>query len=95
MGARILEPTTKRPWGAINMSLYDPDNNVIYLRQLRGTYTCHHYYRKSQTLTYEDHIAEETLTHLAENGIWLVGWFGFAKPKKPRKFRKCLDIKLK
>ena len=35
LGARIMEPPTKRPWGAINMSLYDPDNNVIYLRQLQ------------------------------------------------------------
>lgn len=32
MGARIIEPPTKRPWGAINMSFYDPDNNVVYLR---------------------------------------------------------------
>ena len=34
LGARIIEPPTKRPWGAVNMSFYDPDNNVIYLRQL-------------------------------------------------------------
>ena len=32
LGARIIEKPTKRPWGAINMSFYDPDNNVIYLR---------------------------------------------------------------
>ena len=32
MGARIIEGPTKRPWGAINMSFYDPDNNVIFLR---------------------------------------------------------------
>ena len=31
-GARIIEPPAKRPWGAINMSFYDPDNNVVYLR---------------------------------------------------------------
>ena len=31
-GARIIEPPTKRPWGAVNMSFYDPDNNVIYFR---------------------------------------------------------------
>jgi len=24
---------TNRPWGAVNMSFYDPDNNLIYLRQ--------------------------------------------------------------
>ena len=32
LGARIIEPPTKRPWGAVNMSFYDPDNNVIYFR---------------------------------------------------------------
>ena len=32
LGAEIIEPPAKRPWGAINMSFYDPDNNVIYLR---------------------------------------------------------------
>lgn len=35
MGARIIEPPTKRPWGAVSMSLYDPDNNLIYLRQMQ------------------------------------------------------------
>ena len=33
LGARIIETPTKRPWGAVNMSFCDPDNNVIYLRQ--------------------------------------------------------------
>ena len=32
LGALIIEPPTKRPWGAVNMSFYDPDNNVIYFR---------------------------------------------------------------
>lgn len=32
MGARIIEGPTKRPWGAINMSFYDPDNNMIFVR---------------------------------------------------------------
>ncbi|MBQ6174664.1 MAG: VOC family protein [Clostridia bacterium] len=32
LGARIIEPPAKRPWGAINMSFYDPDNNMVYLR---------------------------------------------------------------
>ena len=32
LGARIIEPAIKRPWGAINMSFYDPDNNIVYLR---------------------------------------------------------------
>ena len=35
-------------------------------------YTRNHYFRKSQTMTYKDHVSEETLTHLAENGIRLV-----------------------
>lgn len=32
LGAEIIEKPTKRPWGAVNMSFYDPDGNVIYLR---------------------------------------------------------------
>ena len=32
LGAKIIEPPTKRPWGAINMSFYDPDNNMIFFR---------------------------------------------------------------
>ena len=32
LGAEIIEKPTKRPWGAVNMSFYDPDRNMIYLR---------------------------------------------------------------
>ncbi len=32
LGARIIEPPAKRPWGVMNMSFYDPDNNIVYLR---------------------------------------------------------------
>ena len=32
LGAEIIEPPTVRPWGATNMSFYDPDRTVIYLR---------------------------------------------------------------
>ncbi len=32
MEAEIIEKPARRPWGAINMSFYDPDRNVIYLR---------------------------------------------------------------
>lgn len=32
LGAEIIEPPAVRPWGATNMSFYDPDRNVIYLR---------------------------------------------------------------
>ncbi|MBE5791668.1 MAG: VOC family protein [Clostridia bacterium] len=32
LGAKIIEAPAQRPWGAINMSFYDPDNNMIFLR---------------------------------------------------------------
>ncbi len=32
LGAMIIEPPTQRPWGVVNMSFYDPDNNVIFFR---------------------------------------------------------------
>lgn len=32
LGASIIDPPAKRPWGAVNMSFFDPDRNVIYLR---------------------------------------------------------------
>ena len=32
LGAEIIEPPTQRPWGAVNMSFYDPDNNMIFFR---------------------------------------------------------------
>lgn len=32
LGAEIIEPPTRRPWGAVNMSFYDPDNNMIFFR---------------------------------------------------------------
>lgn len=35
LGARIIEAPTKRPWGATNMSFYDPDNNMIFFRSFR------------------------------------------------------------
>ena len=34
LGGEILEHPTKRPWGATNMSFYDPDHNVVYLRSM-------------------------------------------------------------
>lgn len=34
MGAQIVTPPVKRPWGAVNMCLRDPDGNLVYLRQL-------------------------------------------------------------
>ena len=36
LGAKVIEPPTKRPWGAVNMSFYDPDNNMIYFRSFPG-----------------------------------------------------------
>ena len=32
LGAEIVEPPVKRPWGATNMSFRDPDGNVVYFR---------------------------------------------------------------
>ena len=34
LGAEVLTPPTKQPWGAINMSLRDPDGNLLFIRQL-------------------------------------------------------------
>ena len=35
LSARMIEPPAERPWGAVNMSFYDPDNNIVYLRSFR------------------------------------------------------------
>lgn len=32
LGVEIIEKPKLRPWGAKNMSFYDPDKNVIYFR---------------------------------------------------------------
>lgn len=32
LGAAIAEPPTQRPWGAKNMSFFDPDGNLITFR---------------------------------------------------------------
>ena len=32
LGARIIEAPARRPWGTVNMSFYDPDNNMIFFR---------------------------------------------------------------
>ena len=32
LGAEVIAGPTPRPWGATNMSFYDPDGNIIYLR---------------------------------------------------------------
>ena len=32
LGAKIIEPPARRPWGAVNMSFYDPDHNMIFFR---------------------------------------------------------------
>ena len=32
LGAQVIEPPAQRPWGAVNMSFYAPDNNIIYFR---------------------------------------------------------------
>lgn len=35
-------------------------------------YISNYYYRKSQTITDKGHVSEDTLSHLAENGMRLV-----------------------
>lgn len=37
MRAKINEPPTLRPWGAKNMSFFDPDNNLIVFRSFSNT----------------------------------------------------------
>ena len=32
MGVEVIEKPTQRPWGAVNMSFYDSDRNIIYFR---------------------------------------------------------------
>ena len=32
LGVNIIELPMKRPWGAVNMSFYDPDNNMVFFR---------------------------------------------------------------
>jgi len=34
LGAEIIEKPVTRPWGVRNMSFYDPDRNIIYLRSI-------------------------------------------------------------
>jgi predicted enzyme related to lactoylglutathione lyase len=34
LGVEIIEEPKVRPWGMMNMSFYDPDRNIIYLRSL-------------------------------------------------------------
>ena len=34
-GVRILTEPAARPWGAVNMSFLDPDNNLVWLREFR------------------------------------------------------------
>lgn len=33
MGARVKSPPTKKPWGAVLASVYDPDGNLLGLAQ--------------------------------------------------------------
>ncbi|ABX42772.1 VOC family protein [Lachnoclostridium phytofermentans] len=39
LGAKIKEEPTIRPWGTRNMSFYDPDGNVVYLREYLKIHT--------------------------------------------------------
>lgn len=33
LGAEIISEPQRQPWGAYNMNFYDPDRNIVYLRQ--------------------------------------------------------------
>lgn len=33
LGSEIIQPPARQPWGTINLSFYDPDRNIVYLRQ--------------------------------------------------------------
>lgn len=54
--------------------LFNPDRFEYTFQRVDDgfDFTCSHYYRKSQTITHKDHIAQATLSHLAENGIRLI-----------------------
>ncbi len=54
--------------------IFNPDQfEYSFQRVADGLdYSCNHYFRKSQTLTDNGHVSEETLSHLAQNGICLV-----------------------
>ncbi|MBQ4640916.1 MAG: VOC family protein [Clostridia bacterium] len=32
LGAQVLQPPARQPWGTVNMCFLDPDNNQVYLR---------------------------------------------------------------
>ena len=36
LGMTILQPPEKKPWGAVNMIIRDPDGHPVYLRKLPG-----------------------------------------------------------
>ena len=56
--------------------IFNPDHiEYCFQRVSDGlSYTCNHYFRKSQTITRTGHVSEEKLSHLAENGN--AGLFG-------------------
>lgn len=35
-GVTILQMPERKPWGAVNMVIQDPDGRAVYLRQLQG-----------------------------------------------------------
>lgn len=51
--------------------LYNPDRFEYEFRRVPDgmDFTCRNYFRVSQTITYEEHISEKTITHLTDNGF--------------------------
>ena len=35
-GVTVLQPPERKPWGAVNMMIQDPDSRTVYLRKLQG-----------------------------------------------------------
>ena len=54
--------------------IFNPDiYKYTFKRDDEGlTYVCEHFYRKSKTLTNEDHVSNDKLLNLKENGLSLV-----------------------
>lgn len=54
--------------------IFCPDKYEYVFRRAEDglDYVLNHYYRKSQTITYEGHVSEKKLAHLAEQGFRLV-----------------------
>ena len=69
-----IEATIKMVKQMVPDRIFNPDQFEYSFQRVEDglDYICNHYYRESQTITDSDHISEETLTHLAKNGLRLI-----------------------